>query len=168
MMVPILLTAVGAMMVVAAAHDFTTLTIPNWISLVLLGLFPPLAFSAGLGGVDVGMHLAVGIGALLIGVALFAANVVGGGDAKLFAAVSLYMGVQALGPFLVGVTLCGGVLAMCALTLRWISNNGVAVYLGRFQHLANARMGIPYGVAIAAGGLLAFPQTPLFILASTH
>lgn len=163
----VLLTLVGAAMIAAAAYDVATLTIPNWISLVLVALFPFVAVTAGLELGAIGVHLAVGFGALIIGIALFAGGLIGGGDAKLFAAIALYMGGAWIGPYVFAVALAGGALACAVVLMRWIAITGITdrfVWLG---HLTKAGAGIPYGIAIAAGGLFIFPATHLFALAAS-
>jgi prepilin peptidase CpaA len=161
-----LLTLVAAGAIAGAAYDLTTFTIPNWISLALLALFPVLAIAAGLSLGETGIHLAVGAAALAVGIALFAGGIVGGGDAKLFAALALYMGLSSIGPYVFAVALSGGALAAALLMLRWAP---ISILLSRvtwMQKLSAPGVGVPYGVAIAAGGLLAFPTTTLFALAS--
>lgn len=161
-----LLTFVGAAAIAGAAYDVATLTIPNWISLTLMALFPVLALAAGLSLSDAGVHLAIGAGALMVGIALFAGGIVGGGDAKLFAALALYMGLQSIGPYVFAVALAGGVLAVALILLR---TPAARIFLSRLpwtQKLTSPGLGVPYGVAIAAGGLIAFPATQLFALAS--
>jgi prepilin peptidase CpaA len=143
-----------------------TLTIPNWISLTLVALFPLVALAAGLTLGDAGLHVAVGVGALLVGMTLFAGNFIGGGDAKLFAAIALYMGTGWIAAYLFAVAIAGGALAVAMLALRWAAHGPFAPYLARLQHLTRAGAGIPYGIAIAAGGLLVFPSTPLFAVAA--
>lgn len=162
MIEPVLLTLVGAAMIAGALYDAATLTIPNWISLVLLALFPAVAISAGLGWSEIGIHFAIGFAALLAGIALFAGGFIGGGDAKLFAAISLYVGASAFGFYVFAVALAGGVLALLLMGLRYLARSGVAWRFNRFQHLAMSGAGIPYGTAIAAGGLFVLPATRLF------
>jgi prepilin peptidase CpaA len=162
MIEPVLLTLVGAAMITGAVYDAATLTIPNWISLVLLALFPAVAFFAGLSLAEAGIHFAVGFAALLAGVALFAGGFIGGGDAKLFAAISLYVGASAFGFYVFAVALAGGVLAFLLMGLRYLARAGVAWRINGFQHLTMSGAGIPYGIAIAAGGLLVLPATRLF------
>jgi len=168
MIEPVLLTLVGAAMIAAAAYDAATLTIPNWISIVLLVLFPVLAFVSGLSWADTGIHFAVGFGALVVGIALFATGTIGGGDAKFFAAVALYIGGAALPAFVFSVALAGGVLASFLLGLRWFTKSGFAVQFPWLHHLTTPKAGVPYGIAIAAGGLMVFPATHLFFLAAGH
>ena len=154
--------AVGAAMIVGAAYDAATLTIPNWISIVLLALFPAVALDAGLGWGEAGVHVGIGLAALVAGAALFGAGVIGGGDAKLFAAVSLYVGAPSFAIFIVCVAIVGGAVALTVLAIRWSAAFGVGSKISWLQHLIKGA-GIPFGVAIAAGGLFVFPRTHLFL-----
>jgi len=159
-----LFALVGATMVAAAAYDVLTLTIPNWISLALLALFPVLVLVAGLGWHELGLHAAIAAVALVVGIAAFAAGAVGGGDAKLFAVLALYMGPVAIGPYVFAVSIAGGVLAMAFLVLH---QPRLEVWTRRYPalaHLVERGTAIPYGVAIVAGGLIAFPASHLFAL----
>jgi prepilin peptidase CpaA len=160
-----LLIAVGMAIIAGAVYDATTLTIPNWISVVLLALFPVIAVSAGLSWAEAGMHVGVGVAALIVGILLFAGGIVGGGDAKLFAAVSLYIGAAWFGMYIFAVALAGGLLACVLLAIRWLAAYGAGAYLTWLQHLARRDAGIPYGVAIAAGALVVLPGTHLFLAA---
>src|SRR5438128_2103098 len=92
LLAPIVAFAFAALVLTAAAKDALSFTIPNWISLVLIALFPVAGLANGLSLVALGPHLAIGGGVLLIGVAMFALGWVGGGDAKLMASVALWMG----------------------------------------------------------------------------
>ena len=167
MIVAALLTLVAATAIAGAAYDLTTFIIPNWISLGLLALFPVLAFAVGLSLSDAGIHFAIGAVALALGIVLFAFGIIGGGDAKLFAALALYMGVQSIGPYVFAVALAGGVLATVLVLLRWLPVSVLLSRLPWMHKLSTPGVGVPYGVAIAAGALIAFPATQLFALAST-
>lgn len=166
MIEPMLLALVGAAMIAGAVYDVTTLTIPNWISLALLALFPFVAIAADISWAEAGMHLGVGVAALLAGMALFAGNVIGGGDAKLFAAVSLFVGAAWFGVFIFAVAVAGGLLALSVVAVRWAAMTGFAGRLPWIDHLTKSDAGIPYGIAIAAGGLFVLPSTHLFIAAA--
>ena len=166
MLAATLFTFVGATAIAGAACDLATLKIPNWISLVLLALFPALALAAGLSWSDAAVHVAVGVAALMLGVALFAGGIIGGGDAKLFAALALYMGVQAIGPYLLAVGIAGGVLAGVLLLLRSMPVRVLLDRLSWGHEIARPGAGVPYGIAIATGGLAVLPATQLFALAS--
>jgi prepilin peptidase CpaA len=167
MIEPMLLTLVGAIVLAGAAYDAATLTIPNWVSLVLLALFPIAALVAGLNWTEVGIHFAIGFAALAGGMALFAAGMIGGGDAKMFAALSLYVGAANFGAYILAVAMAGGVLACALLALRRFAWLGLLERLQGVKHLAINGAGIPYGIAIAAGALTVLPVTRLF-MASPH
>jgi prepilin peptidase CpaA len=154
--------AFPVLVVVAALRDATSYTIPNWISLALLAAFPAAALAQGLPLPLLGLHAAVGLTALLAGMTLFALNWVGGGDAKLFAAAALWLGWPAVAPFLLATCLAGGILALLLLSLRsvWVRPLviGGPAWLVR---LAEPGESVPYGLAICAGALAAFPASPL-------
>src|SRR5690349_11882575 len=99
------------LVIAAALKDLTSFTIPNWIPLLLIGAFPIAAVGLGLGWPAAGLHLAIGVAALVAGMAMFAARWIGGGDAKLFAAAALWLGWPAALSYLFMTALAGGGLA---------------------------------------------------------
>jgi prepilin peptidase CpaA len=159
---PLLLTAFPALVIIAALSDITTYTIPNRISLLLLAVFLPAAAVVGRPLTGVGLDFAVGFAALIAGMGMFAAGWIGGGDAKLFAAAALWLGLPGLPMFLVVTALAGGGLAVLLLNARspWLRPllAGAPDWLGR---LATPGASVPYGAAIAAGALAAFPHSAL-------
>jgi prepilin peptidase CpaA len=154
--------AFPALVLVAAAKDALSFTIPNWIPLSLMVLFPAVALASGAPLTTLGLNLAVGAAALAAGMVMFALRWVGGGDAKLFAAVALWLGWPALTTFLFGAAMAGGGLALALLTLRSASLRPL-VLMGPswVNRLAEPGEGVPYGVAIAVGAFAAFPASPL-------
>ena len=103
---------------------------------------------------QIGLCLAVGLGALVLGMGMFAAGWIGGGDGKLFAVCALWMGWPGAFLFLVYTGLAGGVLTFAILTLR--SGYLVPAVAGGpawLRKLAAKDGDLPYGVAIAAGAL---------------
>jgi Flp pilus assembly protein, protease CpaA len=148
------------LMIVAGLHDLVTMKIPNWISLALVAAFPVAALLAGLTPADIGLHFAVGVAALLLGMAMFALNWVGGGDAKVLAAGCLWMGLSGSLMFLLYSALAGGVFSLALLTARKIAPSYPGVP-GWATRLLEPKGDIPYGVALAAGALLAFPASDL-------
>jgi prepilin peptidase CpaA len=97
---------------------------------------------------------------------LFATGTIGGGDAKLFAAIALYVGAAGFAPYIFAVAVAGGALACLVLGLRWIATLDAAERFSRVGHLLKGGTGIPYGVAIAGGGLFILPATRLFVTAA--
>lgn len=157
----LLLSVLPILVITAGLTDLTTMTIPNWISLALVAGFVPAAFAVGLEPGQVGLHFAVGVAALFLGVALFALNLLGGGDAKLIAAASLWLGLDGALVFLLSTAVTGGLFSLSLILARGTASPLVAggpPWLGR---LMEPKGDIPYGVAIAAGVLIAFPHSPL-------
>ena len=101
----------------AALEDALSFTIPNWVSLALLVAFGPAAFAVGMPLPAMALNVGIGVAALVAGMLMFALRWLGGGDAKLLAAVSLWLGWAALPTFLIGTAMAGGALAVMLLTL---------------------------------------------------
>ena len=152
-----------ALVIVAALKDVTSFTIPNWISLALILAFLPAAFASSLPLPGLGVHLGVGLGCLVAGIGMFAVGWIGGGDAKLFAAAGLWLGLDTLVTFLIVTALAGGALAVLLLKLRSNWARGVLpVGPGWVERLREPKGDAPYGVAIAFGALVSFPHSTLF------
>lgn len=157
----VLLSVLPALAIVAALSDLTTMKIPNWISgLLILGFFPA-ALAVGLPLSDMGLHAAVAGAALLIGMGLFAMNVIGGGDAKVMAAASLWMGLQGAGLFVIYTAMFGGLLCLGLLMARRSVVLPAEGTPGWVATLMRPRGDLPYGIAICAGALAAYPSSPL-------
>lgn len=145
----------------AAVMDFFTMTIPNRISLALIvGFFVAVPFS-GLSMYEILMHVAAGALMLAIGVGMFSFRLLGGGDAKLLAACSLWVGMESLLPFILLVAVKGGILAMMILAYRRIPMAALPDKEWAMR-LHQRGGGIPYGLAIAAGGFMIYPHTEIF------
>lgn len=154
-----------ALVILGAATDVAAFTIPNWISLGLAAVFLPAALAMGMPLPAMGLHLAVGAVALVAGIAMFAAGWIGGGDAKLFAAAALWLGLPAAPTYLAATGIAGGVLVAVLLVLRSgaLRTRALAgpAWVAR---LAEPAGGVPYGVAIAAGALAALPRSAVGVL----
>lgn len=161
-----LLLVFPALVILGGLRDAVSFTIPNWISIALAVAFFPVALVVGASFEQVGLAALVGFGALIAGMAMFAVGWIGGGDAKLFAASGLWIGWSAAAPFLLVTGLAGGALAVGLLALRsvWLRPIAAAgpAWMGR---LATPGENAPYGIAIAVGALVAFPQSLLPVLA---
>lgn len=157
------LTLLPGAVAFAAAMDLFTMTIPNRVSVVMVAAFFPIALLAGLAPVDIAWHVAAGVAALAVGVLLFAGGWFGGGDAKLLAAIALWLGFENLPAYLVYVAFAGAALAGVFLTIRSVPLP--RVFLGEAWALRLHRRdgGIPYGIALAAGVLLVYPHTFWFV-----
>jgi prepilin peptidase CpaA len=127
----------------AAISDARTRKIPNWTVLAVLGLFFPWA--ALHWGPWAAWALAAGAISLAVGVGLYAAGLAGAGDAKLFAAVALFAGLDHLMELALGTALAGGVVAAVSLAMR--PRRAMTMFMLRGK--GDFGPGIPYGVAIA-------------------
>jgi prepilin peptidase CpaA len=156
------LLAFPILVMVAALKDLSSFTIPNWISAALLAAFVPAAWASGLTWELAAQHAAVGGVALLLGMGMFALNWIGGGDAKLFSASALWLGLSAAAPYLMWTALAGGALTLGLLAARRAAVFVPATGPGWVQALLSPKGDVPYGVALAAGALFAFPQSGLF------
>ncbi|MGF6176089.1 A24 family peptidase [Ensifer sp. 4252] len=147
----------------AAFSDLFTMTIPNRVSVILLLAFFLVAPVSGLGLTEIGLHVAGAAVVFAVCFVLFALNVMGGGDAKLLTAGAIWFGLtSSLVAFLIYVSFFGGLLTLAILLLRAQESRILAIGIPVPQLLLTAKK-IPYGVAIAAGGLVAYPDSPLML-----
>ncbi|NQE64003.1 prepilin peptidase [Caulobacter sp. RHG1] len=157
-----LLLVFPVLAVIGGLKDLTSYTIPNWISLALIAAFFPAALISGAPLGEIGLCLAVGLGALVLGMGMFAAGWIGGGDGKLFAVCALWVGASGALPFLLYTCLAGGALTFAILFLRsGFFTPIVAGGPGWLRNLGKEGGDLPYGVAIAIGALAAFPEGAL-------
>lgn len=155
------LSILPVLVIAAGLHDLTTMKIPNWISGLLFLTYFPTAFMLGLPLATIGLSLALCLLVLVVGAGMFALKWMGGGDAKLIAAATLWMGVAGILPLLLYTALIGGgfclVLMAARSQLQVFAMNGP----GWVTRLMQPKGDLPYGVAIAIGALLAYPYSPL-------
>jgi prepilin peptidase CpaA len=163
LMSALLLTIFPLAMILAAASDLFTMTIPNRLSLALAGAFLALAPFTGIGWEAIGLHAATGAGALVLGIALFSFGWIGGGDAKLFAATALWLGHGVLLDYMLVAALLGGGLTLLILFARNMPLPAFAMTQPWVARLHDRRTGIPYGIALATAGLIAYPLSPMMI-----
>ncbi len=156
----VILALYGAPLVVAAGWDLATFRIPNALNLMFLALFP-LAAQLAPQPVDWLWHLAAGGVVLAAGFGLFALRLFGGGDVKLLAVAALWLGWDRLPAFVLGVAVLGGGLAVVVLLLRSPVLATALAHLGRTPAVLHKGAAIPYGIAIAGGGLAMAKALPL-------
>jgi prepilin peptidase CpaA len=149
-----------AMLSIAAIYDASTMTIPNFLTAILALLFPVVAFAAHWPVETIALHIGIGALAFAIGAGLFFAGVMGGGDVKLIAAAAIWLGLPTLWGFLLVTAIAGGALAAFALVARRVTPEGLSE-AGWARWLVVRRTGLPYGVAIAVGGIFAWMNCEL-------
>jgi prepilin peptidase CpaA len=146
-----------ALMAFAAASDLFTMTISNRVSLALVACFLGLAAASGMGPTDILTHLGAGATVLVAAFACFAMGWVGGGDAKIAAAAALWFGFAHLMEYLLYASIFGGALTVILMQFRqWPYSLAGQPWLLR---LHAKESGIPYGIALAIGALMIYPET---------
>jgi prepilin peptidase CpaA len=137
----VLLGLLALLLIVAAAIDVRTFTISNWLNAAVALLAPLYWLSVGL---DPWPDMAIQVGVAAAVFALFAVTffigMMGGGDVKLAAALALWFPPAATLKFLVLMSIAGGILTVLVLVVHRLRKR-------------EGRPEIPYGVAIAFGGL---------------
>ncbi|QNP44717.1 prepilin peptidase [Sphingomonas sediminicola] len=142
----ILLGILALLLVLAAVIDVRTFTISNRLNLGVALMAPLYWWSAHLPlWPDIGIQVAIAAGVFALLAVAFYAGMMGGGDVKLAAALALWFSPQSTLRFLVFMSIAGGVLTL------------VVVGLHRLKKKPG-KPEVPYGVAIAAGGLLILIQ----------
>ena len=140
-----------AMAVYAALNDAASFKIPNFVSLVMVALFPLHVWTSPVA--VAWLHdLAVGALVFASGLVMFARGLMGGGDVKFISAVALWAGPGLILPFLMIMGLAGGVLAISVLLYQSAGRlrvEGPWCLIDAMR--AHDLPKIPYGIAIAAG-----------------
>ncbi len=142
----LLLAILAAILVFAAVVDMRTFTISNRLNLTVALLAPLYWWSAALSPWP-GFAIQLGAGAavfLLLAIAFYA-GMMGGGDVKLAGALALWFSPAMTLKFLVLMSLAGGVLTLAVVCWHRLKRR-------------EGRPEIPYGVAIAFGGLAILTQ----------
>lgn len=161
----LIILVVPALMIFAAAYDLLTMTIPNRISLALLATFVASSVLLGFSWTEIAMHFAAGMLILAVGLGLFAAGWVGGGDVKLAAATTLLLGFGQTLEYLMVSALAGGALTLLILLLRRIPIPDFALRMIWLKRLYDPNNGVPYGIALAFGAMVVFPRSALWVAA---
>jgi prepilin peptidase CpaA len=141
----------AALLAIALATDVAWLRIPNWITATLVVLFPVAALAAPHAGTWWLSHLAAGAIVLTVGMGLFAWGKIGGGDAKLMAAIGLWSGLTLLPTLLLVIALLNGAVILIYIGIR---DYGVGAYLeAHGLRIVSLQPGkdMPFAVAAAAG-----------------
>lgn len=162
MLETIVMVILPALVAVAAVSDLMTLTIPNRLVWALVAAFAAAAALGSLTPAEIGMHLAAGAVVLVAAFLLFIPGWIGGGDAKLAAAIALWLGFEPLLSWFVLFALFGGALTFAIMSYRGAPLPARVARVGFLRRLHSPVEGVPYGVALAAGALLLLPGTTWF------
>ncbi|HZP75662.1 MAG TPA: prepilin peptidase [Pseudolabrys sp.] len=148
-----------SLMAFAASSDLLTMTISNRLCLALVAGFAVLAPLSGMNLADIGAHAGAGAVILAIAFGCFARGWIGGGDAKLAAAIALWFGFDHLLEYLLYASLLGGALTLILIQFRVWPMPAVLARQAWACRLHEKTAGVPYGIALAAAALLVYPET---------
>jgi prepilin peptidase CpaA len=162
----LILFVVPALLAACAGWDLASYTIPNFLPACLLAVFVGFVLVSGMPAAAIEIHALAGAAGLAMGFALFAFGLIGGGDAKLFAAIVLWLGFGELLDYVLMTSVFGGALAIMLIGVRNLPMPASLSGRRWLARLHDPRFGIPYGVALAAGALVIFPHTEIFHLAA--
>ncbi|MDZ7712503.1 MAG: prepilin peptidase [Rhodovibrio sp.] len=151
----LILAPVAGLSLWCAWTDLARRRIPNAAVLVLAALYPAAHAAGALPGA---WWAGVLVGGLLFALGLvgFALGTLGGGDVKLAAALGLWAGSSDLAGFALVTALAGAGLSLAILATRNVPFGNLLsspLQAGPQTDGHVPRESVPYGVALAAGGL---------------
>lgn len=136
-----LLIALAIALVFAGITDIRRRQIDNWLNAGIALAAPLFWWSSGLSlWPEVAIQLGVALAAFALLAGLFALKMMGGGDVKLLTALALWVRPDLFLQLLLVMSLAGGVLT-------------VVMVCWHTMRRQKDKLAIPYGVAIAFGGL---------------
>jgi prepilin peptidase CpaA len=146
-----ILVIAAAIFIAGAINDACSYRIPNYICGLLLLLFPVYVLTDP-GGTDWQQNLAVFALVAISGFAMFLGHLAGAGDIKLLSVAALWAGPHLIAVLLVVTAVAGGIVSvvMAVIVHRRHKDDALSDVKPKFKL---SRVPIPYGIAIAAGGL---------------
>ncbi|MEZ5742685.1 MAG: prepilin peptidase [Sphingomonadaceae bacterium] len=127
-------------LLVAAFTDIRRREIDNWLTFGIAACAPLFWLTTGLGWVDIGWQLGIGLATFAVLAGLFAIGQMGGGDVKLLTALALWIQPLWFLRLIIVMALIGGLLTA-----------GFA--LRHYLRKDKEQLAVPYGVAISIAGL---------------
>ncbi|MBN9145261.1 MULTISPECIES: A24 family peptidase [unclassified Novosphingobium] len=149
-----LLIALAIALLVAAYTDIRRRQIDNWLNAGIALAAPLFWWASHMGLAEIGWQLALAAGAFVVLAGLFAIGAMGGGDVKLLVALALWIKPVGFAQLLMVMAVSGGVLT-------------VALAAWHVARRHPRKPSIPYGIAIALGGLWVIASGYLFPAAGT-
>lgn len=162
-----LMVAVG-FSVSSAVSDFRSMTIPNlFAGLIVLAFVPAYLADAFTGqGLEFFAswknHALAAAIVFVITFLLFTGRMIGAGDSKLCSALALWVGLEGLAPYLFYMALFGALLGVTTKIMnskKLVAQPAEGGWIARSQA---GEQGVPYGIAICFGAIIAFYQLGYF------
>jgi len=146
----VLAVLLTCLMITVIITDITRFIIPNLLVLSIILLYPVLLYIAPVMP-DWKMGLLIGVASFIVGFAVFALNLMGGGDIKLFTIAAIFVGKANFYDFIFLVSLLGGAVAIILLIMRPMIPL-IAAKIKKLEQIPKVLtigQPAPYGVAIA-------------------
>ena len=141
-----LMAALALMLVWIAIQDVRTYTISDRLNLAIALLAPVYWLSAGVPlWPDAAIRVGVAVLVFLLFAMAFYVNAMGGGDVKLAGALALWFAPYQTLTMIVIMSIAGGLLTLLVVAIHKMKRK-------------EGRPEVPYGVAIAAGGMWLLAQ----------
>ncbi len=162
-----MLVAVG-FGIAAAISDFRSMTIPNIYAAGIVLAFVPAFAADALSGNGMEFfstwqsHVIAGVAVFALTFVLFCLRVIGAGDSKLCSAFALWTGLSGLAAFLFYMAVTGALLGLATKIMhkkQLVENPKEGSWIDKSQKGGG---GVPYGIAICLGVIVAFYQLGFF------
>ena len=150
------------LMALSASMDLLTFTIPNRLCAALALGYLVFAALLGVSAVDILLNISCALAILIIAFVMFNLGWVGGGDAKLAAATAAWLGWTTILDYGLAAALFGGILTLIILGARMAPLPTALSRVDWLARLHNASAGVPYGIALAAAGLMQYPNSSIW------
>lgn len=155
----LILSVFPLMVVLAGISDFFTLKIPNWLNAIIAVSVVPFVLFSGMPMEIFAWHVIAGLVTFVAGFVLFSAKIIGGGDAKMLAACAIWVGWDVLMQFAVVTAFAGGALVIAIKVWVFFAQHKDHKGMDWAKNFLSKKPQLPYGIAIAAGGVIVFPAT---------
>ena len=162
MSLPIILALLfyPVVMIRAGIGDLGTMRIPNRLILLLLAGYVVAIPLVPLTMQHVVWSVGAAVTVFALGFAGFSLGWMGGGDVKLMAVATLWLGAGNAAPFIFYTSMFGAILTVVILIFRSVTLPAPWQSRHWISRLHQRDAGVPYGVAIAAAGVLVYLKTP--------
>jgi len=152
--VPIAAALAAAALVIGAGQDIGRRQIPDRVSIMVAASALPLLMSLSPG--EALGHVGLAVAMFLLGTVAFAYRLVGGGDVKLFAVVSLWAGLSLFSLLIVIMSLASVAIAVLMLIFDQLFRSPARA--GGLGASTGLKAPLPLGLAIAIAGVFVIMQ----------
>lgn len=152
------------LMAYSAMSDLLTMRLPNRLTVTIFLCFLALALAVSMPLAMLGENISCGLAMLLVGFFMFSRGWIGGGDAKLLAAIAAWLGWSALLEFVLLTAMLGGAMSLFVMQWRRWPLPGFMAGAPWIVRLHDPKEGVPYGIALAFGALHVYPHSPIALM----